>query len=126
MEMAGDQPDVVIGCVGGGSNFAGLAFPFVRRVLRGETSMRFLAAVSQRVSRRANNHSSLRSPSQAMWSCGSTTLVRGQIRGYFRGLAVSVTRKRFSASSERKRRAVSALTAHVSYWLVTAMVAGLL
>ena len=30
MEMAGEQPDVVIGCVGGGSNFAGLAFPFVR------------------------------------------------------------------------------------------------
>ena len=88
--------------------------------------MRFLAAVSRRVSRRANNHSSLRSPSQAMASCGSTTLVRGQMRGYFRGLAVSVTRKRFSASSERKRRAVSALTAHVSYWLVTAMVAGLL
>jgi tryptophan synthase beta chain len=44
MEMAGDQPDVIIGCVGGGSNFAGLAFPFVRRVLRGEASMRFLAA----------------------------------------------------------------------------------
>ena len=30
MEMAGDDPDVVIGCVGGGSNFAGLAFPFLR------------------------------------------------------------------------------------------------
>ena len=44
MEMAGDQPDIVIGCVGGGSNFAGLAFPYVRRVLRGEASMRFLAA----------------------------------------------------------------------------------
>jgi tryptophan synthase beta chain len=44
MEMAGDQPDLIIGCVGGGSNFAGLAFPFVRRVLRGEASMRFLAA----------------------------------------------------------------------------------
>ena len=29
MEMAGDYPDVVIGCHGGGSNFAGLAFPFV-------------------------------------------------------------------------------------------------
>jgi tryptophan synthase beta chain len=29
-EMAGDYPDVVIGCVGGGSNFAGFAFPFVR------------------------------------------------------------------------------------------------
>src|SRR5436309_12086384 len=44
MELAGDEPDVVIGCVGGGSNFAGLAFPFVRRVLRGEASTRFVAA----------------------------------------------------------------------------------
>jgi tryptophan synthase beta chain len=30
MELAGEEPDVVIGCIGGGSNFAGLAFPFVR------------------------------------------------------------------------------------------------
>src|SRR3989441_7679672 len=30
MELAGAFPDVVIGCVGGGSNFAGLAFPFMR------------------------------------------------------------------------------------------------
>jgi tryptophan synthase beta chain len=44
MAIAGEQPDVVIGCVGGGSNFAGLAFPFVRDVLRGGTQMRFLAA----------------------------------------------------------------------------------
>jgi tryptophan synthase beta chain len=44
MEMAGEMPDVVVGCVGGGSNFAGLAFPFVRGVLAGETKMRFLAA----------------------------------------------------------------------------------
>ena len=44
MEMAGERPDVVIGCVGGGSNFAGLAFPFVRRVLRGEANMRFVAS----------------------------------------------------------------------------------
>jgi tryptophan synthase beta chain len=44
MAIAGEQPDVVIGCVGGGSNFAGLAFPFVREVLRGNTRMRFLAA----------------------------------------------------------------------------------
>ena len=29
MEMAGDDPDIVIGCAGGGSNFAGLAFPFL-------------------------------------------------------------------------------------------------
>src|SRR6476661_7993917 len=44
MEMAGEEPDVVIGCVGGGSNFAGLAFPFARRVLRGQAKTRFVAA----------------------------------------------------------------------------------
>jgi tryptophan synthase beta chain len=44
MGMAGDEPDVVIGCVGGGSNFAGTAFPFARRVLRGEAQTRFVAA----------------------------------------------------------------------------------
>jgi tryptophan synthase beta chain len=44
MAMAGESPDVVIGCVGGGSNFAGLTFPFIRQVLRGHARMRFLAA----------------------------------------------------------------------------------
>ena len=44
MEMAGDEPDVVIGCVGGGSNFAGIAFPFLRRVLRDGAKTRFVAA----------------------------------------------------------------------------------
>ncbi|MEI6446719.1 MAG: TrpB-like pyridoxal phosphate-dependent enzyme [Actinomycetes bacterium] len=44
MEMAGDEPDVVVGCVGGGSNFAGIAFPFLRRVLNGEANTRFVAA----------------------------------------------------------------------------------
>jgi tryptophan synthase beta chain len=44
LELAGDEPDVVVGCVGGGSNFAGLAFPFVRDVLRGRRSTRFVAA----------------------------------------------------------------------------------
>src|SRR5438270_9572601 len=44
MAMAGDRPDLVIGCVGGGSNFAGLAFPFVRDVLRNQAKTRFLAA----------------------------------------------------------------------------------
>jgi len=38
MEMAGDYPDIVIGCAGGGSNFAGLAFPFVGAKLRGGPS----------------------------------------------------------------------------------------
>ena len=36
MEMAGDYPDVVIGCVGGGSNFAGFAFPFLQDKLDGK------------------------------------------------------------------------------------------
>jgi tryptophan synthase beta chain len=44
MEMAGDEPDVVVGCVGGGSNFAGMTFPFIRRVLRGDAKTRFVAA----------------------------------------------------------------------------------
>src|SRR3954447_15105349 len=43
MGMAGEEPDVVVGCVGGGSNFAGLSFPFIRRVLRGEAKTRFVA-----------------------------------------------------------------------------------
>jgi tryptophan synthase beta chain len=41
-EIAGDSPDVVIGCVGGGSNFAGLAFPFLRHRIAGK-DIRFLA-----------------------------------------------------------------------------------
>src|SRR3954462_1329669 len=44
MGMAGEEPDVLVGCVGGGSNFAGISFPFVRRVLRGEAKTRFVAA----------------------------------------------------------------------------------
>ena len=35
LEMAGDDPDVVVGCTGGGSNFAGIAFPFIGMQLRG-------------------------------------------------------------------------------------------
>jgi tryptophan synthase beta chain len=35
-ELAGDYPDVIFGCVGGGSNFAGLTFPFVRDKLQGK------------------------------------------------------------------------------------------
>ncbi|MCX5868136.1 MAG: TrpB-like pyridoxal phosphate-dependent enzyme [Proteobacteria bacterium] len=36
MQMVGDYPDVVIGCVGGGSNFAGLAIPFIQDKLTGK------------------------------------------------------------------------------------------
>jgi tryptophan synthase beta chain len=44
MELAGEQPDVIIGCVGGGSNYAGLAYPFMADKLRGQSSARFVAA----------------------------------------------------------------------------------
>ncbi len=44
LEMAGEAPDVVVGCVGGGSNFAGLTYPFIRRRLRENAEIRFLAA----------------------------------------------------------------------------------
>jgi tryptophan synthase beta chain len=43
MEMADEYPDVVIGCVGGGSNFAGLAYPFVHKNLREGKRTRILA-----------------------------------------------------------------------------------
>lgn len=43
MEMAGEEPDVVIGCVGGGSNLGGIAFPFLRRVLKEGARTRFVA-----------------------------------------------------------------------------------
>jgi tryptophan synthase beta chain len=42
-EAAGDDPDVVIGCTGGGSNFAGLAFPFLGLQLRGGRKRRVIA-----------------------------------------------------------------------------------
>ena len=44
MALAGEQPDIIIACFGGGSNFAGLAFPFMRHQLRGERKIDFIAA----------------------------------------------------------------------------------
>ncbi|MBW4717090.1 TrpB-like pyridoxal phosphate-dependent enzyme [Saccharothrix sp. SC076] len=45
LEIADDYPDVVVGCVGGGSNFSGLAFPFLADTLTGtRTGTRFVAA----------------------------------------------------------------------------------
>jgi tryptophan synthase beta chain len=43
MDLAGEYPDVVIGCVGGGSNFAGIAYPFLRQNLKDGQRTRFLA-----------------------------------------------------------------------------------
>jgi tryptophan synthase beta chain len=42
-EVADDYPDIVVGCTGGGSNFAGIAFPFLGRQLRGGADVEFVA-----------------------------------------------------------------------------------
>lgn len=44
LEIAGDYPDIVIGCFGGGSNFCGVSFPFLRHNLVGGKKTRFIAA----------------------------------------------------------------------------------
>lgn len=44
MEMAGEYPDIVVACFGGGSNFSGIAFPFMRHNFTGERKTRFIAA----------------------------------------------------------------------------------
>jgi tryptophan synthase beta chain len=43
MEMADDYPDIIVGCTGGGSNFAGIVFPFLGEQLRGGTKVDILA-----------------------------------------------------------------------------------
>ena len=43
MDLAGEYPDVVIGCVGGGSNFAGIAYPFIHQNIRDGKKTRILA-----------------------------------------------------------------------------------
>ncbi len=43
LEMADDYPDVIVGCTGGGSNFAGIAFPFIGAKLRGGPDVRIVA-----------------------------------------------------------------------------------
>jgi tryptophan synthase beta chain len=43
MELAGDYPDVIVGCTGGGSNFAGIVFPFLGTQLRGGQAVRVVA-----------------------------------------------------------------------------------
>jgi len=43
-EIAGDYPDIICGCVGGGSNFAGFCFPFVKEKLDGKRDIQIIAA----------------------------------------------------------------------------------
>jgi tryptophan synthase beta chain len=44
MEMAGEYPDMIIGCFGGGSNFGGISFPFMRHSIKEGKKTRFIAA----------------------------------------------------------------------------------
>jgi tryptophan synthase beta chain len=44
LAMAGEKPDILVACSGGGSNFAGFTFPFIGQKLRGEADYRFIAA----------------------------------------------------------------------------------
>ncbi|MDR3093450.1 MAG: TrpB-like pyridoxal phosphate-dependent enzyme [Bacteroidales bacterium] len=44
MELAGEYPDIVIGCFGGGSNFSGISFPFLRHNIKDGKKTRFIAA----------------------------------------------------------------------------------
>jgi tryptophan synthase beta chain len=46
-EQVDDSPDLIVGCLGGGSNFGGVALPFVGEVLAGKRSCDFLAAQSE-------------------------------------------------------------------------------
>ncbi|MFX1282223.1 MAG: TrpB-like pyridoxal phosphate-dependent enzyme [Promethearchaeota archaeon] len=47
MELAGTYPDVVISCLGGGSNFGGIAIPFMHDVLKKKTDIKFIASQSK-------------------------------------------------------------------------------
>ena len=44
MEMAGEYPDMIIGCFGGGSNFGGICFPFMRHTILEGKKTRYIAA----------------------------------------------------------------------------------
>lgn len=44
MQMAGEYPDIIIGCFGGGSNFAGISFPFMRHTILEGKKTRYIAA----------------------------------------------------------------------------------
>jgi len=49
MQELDDDPDYVVGCIGGGSNYAGLSYPFMRDKLRGKSETEFVAVESKAV-----------------------------------------------------------------------------
>ena len=48
MELAGEYPDILIGCHGGGSNFSGLVFPFLQDKISGDRASRCARSPSSR------------------------------------------------------------------------------
>ena len=50
MEMAGEEPDVIFGCAGGGSNFAGIAFPFIQKKIKEKKKYRIVGGRAVRLS----------------------------------------------------------------------------
>ncbi len=48
-EIAGEQPDFLIGCVGGGSNFAGFSYPFMPEIMKGKSSAKAIAVEPKEV-----------------------------------------------------------------------------
>jgi tryptophan synthase beta chain len=48
-EMLDAYPDVVIGCIGGGSNYAGFSFPFMMGKLRGKRNTEFIVCESKAI-----------------------------------------------------------------------------
>ena len=49
LDMAGDYPDIIVGCTGGGSNFAGIAFPFLGEKLRGGQDVHIIAVETRQL-----------------------------------------------------------------------------
>jgi tryptophan synthase beta chain len=94
--IAGDYPDIVIGCVGGGSNFAGLAFPFLREKLSGARETRFLAVEPESCPSLTRGHyaydfgdSAMLTPLLKMYTLGSSFMPPGIHAGGLRYHAMS-------------------------------------
>lgn len=100
MDMAGEYPDVVIGCVGGGSNFAGLAYPFLRQNLRDGQRTRLMAveptatpSLTRGVYAYDYGDTAMMAPIAKMYTLGHTFIPAGIHAGGLRyhGMASSIS-----------------------------------
>ena len=101
MEMADAEPDVVIGCFGGGSNFAGLAFPFLRKRLTGGNPVRVVAVEHAGARLPAFGHPRRRT---ALPRCGShrQPVAQGRVRRSLRHSADRDARRRHPVRQDRR------------------------